>query len=102
QLARRSAIRRAGSAVSVCRRSHPCFLAVARSERITPKSFAPYSERKPPELFCRNFIIRPSCSAWLLVKGTHGSVGKRSTSCLRALRRHSRLWPTRRGGRPPG
>ena len=35
--------------------------------------------RKPPAIFCRNFIIRPSRSAKLLVNGTLGSVRKRST-----------------------
>ena len=78
----------------------PCFFAVERSERITPKSFAPSVERKPPEIFCRSFIIRPSRSARLFVKGTRGSVRQRSTSCLRVLRRSKRLWPIRRGERP--
>src|SRR5665648_1140012 len=90
---RSSAIRRLGSVVSVWRISQPCFFAVERSERITPKSFAPSVERKPPEIFCRSFIIRPSRSAKLFVKGTRGSVRKRSTSCLRVLRRSKRLWP---------
>ena len=40
----------------------------------TANSLAPWSERKPPEIFCRSFIIRPSRSARLLVKGTRGSV----------------------------
>ena len=52
--------------------------------------------------FCRNFIIRPSRTARLLVNGTLGSVRKRSTSALRVLSRSSRLWPTRRGGGPRG
>ena len=47
---------------------------------MTAKSFAPSSERNPPEIFCRSFIIRPSRSARLLVNGTRGSVRKRSTS----------------------
>ena len=64
------------------------------------KSIAPASDRNPPEIFCRSFIIRPSCSAKLLVKGTLGSVRKRSTSGLRSRNRSRRLWPTRRGGRP--
>ena len=81
---------------------HPCFLAVERTERMTAKSLAPSSDRKPPEIFCRNFIIRASRSARLLVKGTCGSVRKRSTSCLWVLRRSSRLWPMRHGGRPRG
>ena len=100
QASRMSAIRRAGVAVKVWSMFQPCFLAVERTERMTAKSFAPFSERKPPEIFCRSFIMRPSCSARLLVKGTVGSVRKRSTSCLRVLRRSRRLWPTRRGGRP--
>ena len=95
-----SAIRRAGAAVRVWSMFQPCFLAVERTERMTAKSFAPSSDRKPPEIFWRNFIIRPSCSARLLAKGTAGSVRKRSTSCLRVFRRSKRLWPTRRGGRP--
>jgi hypothetical protein len=78
-----------------------CFLAVDRTERITVKSLAPASERKPPEIFCRSFIIRPSRSARLLV-GSRGSVRKRIMSCLWVLRRSSRLSPTRRGGRPRG
>ena len=98
----RVAIRCAGSAVSVWSRSQPCFLAVEISDRITAKSAAPCSERKPPEIFCRNFIIRPSRSARLLVNGTLGSVRKRSTSALRVLSRSSRLWPIRRGGGPRG
>ena len=61
---------------------HPCFLAVDRTERITAKSLAPSSEWKPPEIFCRSFIIRPSRSARLLVNGTSGSARKRSTSGL--------------------
>lgn len=44
----------------------PCFLAVPIIVRITAKSAAPSSERKPPEIFCLSFIIRPSRSAWLL------------------------------------
>src|SRR3954469_9636298 len=85
QASRRRAIRCLGSLVRVWSRSQPCFLAVERSERITAKSSAPASERKPPEIFCRSFIIRPSRSTRLLVKGTRGSVRKRSTSCLRVL-----------------
>ncbi len=101
QASRMSAISRTGSPVKVRSIFQPCFLAVESIERMTAKSFAPSFERKPPEIFCHsNFIIRPSCSARLLVKGTAGSLGKRSTSDLRVLRRSSRLWPTRRGGRP--
>src|SRR5271166_2843317 len=50
------------------------------TERMTAKSFAPSSDRNPPEIFCRSFIILPSRSARLLVNGTRGSVRKRSTS----------------------
>src|SRR5665647_226618 len=41
----------------------PCFLAVERKERMTAKSVAPSRERKPPDIFCRSFIMRPSRSA---------------------------------------
>jgi hypothetical protein len=34
---------------------------------------APSSDRNPPEIFCRTFILRTSCSARLWVKGTVGS-----------------------------
>ena len=44
----------------------PCFLAVEMRERITAKSRAPSCDRKPPEIFCRTFIMRPSRSASLL------------------------------------
>src|SRR4051812_40533513 len=100
QASRRRAIRCLGSLVKVWSRSQPCFLAVESSERITAKSLALASERNPPEIFCRSFIIRPSRSTRLLVKGTRGSVRKRSTSCFRVPRRSRRLWPTRRAGRP--
>src|SRR3954469_4529842 len=74
QASRRRAISCLGSLVKVWSRSQPCFLVVERSERITAKSLAPASERKPPEIFCRSFIIRTSRSNRLLVKGTRGSV----------------------------
>src|SRR4051812_16876450 len=96
----RFVIRLSGLAFRVCRISQPCFLAVDSNERITARSIARSMERKPPEIFWRNFIIRPSRSARLLLNGTRGSVRKRSTSGLRVLSRNSRLWPTRRGGRP--
>src|SRR5271157_144539 len=86
QPTRRFTIRLSGLAVSVPSISQPCFLAVESNDRMTPNSAAPSSERKPPEIFCRSFIIRPSRSAWLLVNGTAGSDRKRSTSCLRVLR----------------
>ena len=41
----------------------PCFLAVERKERMTAKSVAPSRERKPPDIFCRSFIMRPLRSA---------------------------------------
>src|ERR1700728_3018623 len=91
QPSRSSAIRRTGSPISVWRISQPCFLAVERTDRTAAKSFAPSSERKPPEIFFRSFIIRPSRSARLLVNGTRGLVRNRSTSGLRTLRRNSRL-----------
>ena len=56
----------------------PCFLAVERTERMTAKSFAPSSKRNPPEIFWRSFIMRPSCSARLLVKGTSDRSGSAS------------------------
>src|ERR1700722_8291911 len=40
-----------------------CFLAVETKERISAKSIAPCIDRKPPEIFCRSFIMRPSRSA---------------------------------------
>ncbi len=91
-------IRLNGSLIKVSSKLHPCFLAVARADRIVAKSLAPSSDRNPPDTFCVTFIILPSCSARLLVNGTVGSVRKRSTSCLRLRRRSSRLWPSR-GGR---
>jgi RNA polymerase sigma-70 factor, ECF subfamily len=41
----------------------PCFLAVETKERISAKSIAPCNDRKPPEIFCRSFIMRPPRSA---------------------------------------
>jgi hypothetical protein len=41
----------------------PCFLAVEKRDRMSSKSIAPSAERKPPEIFCRSFIMRPSRSA---------------------------------------
>ncbi len=37
------------------------------------KNQAPLSVRKEPEIFWRTLIMRMSCSAWLLVKGTRPS-----------------------------
>ena len=42
---------------------HFCFLAVEIAPRTIAKSSAPDRERKPPEIFCRSFIIRASRSA---------------------------------------
>ena len=64
------------------------------------KSAAPSGERKPPEIFMRSFIMRTSRSASLLLKGTAGSIRKRSVSPRRASKRSSRLCPVRRGARP--
>jgi hypothetical protein len=41
----------------------PCFLAVERKDQMVAKSLAPSSERNPPEIFCRSFIMRTSRSA---------------------------------------
>ena len=41
----------------------PCFLAVEMKPRTVAKSSAPFWLRKPPEIFCLTFIMRPSCSA---------------------------------------
>jgi hypothetical protein len=41
----------------------PCFLAVEKRDRMSAKSIAPSAERKPPEIFCRSFIMRTSRSA---------------------------------------
>ena len=43
----------------------PCFLAVVMALRRVAKSWAPFGERNPPEIFWRNFPIRPSRSASL-------------------------------------
>ena len=52
-----------GSRVRASMMFQPCFLAVERKERMSAKSIAPSGERKPPEIFCRSFIMRPSRSA---------------------------------------
>src|SRR3984957_18872698 len=79
QATRRSAIRLLGLAVSVRRMFQRCFLAVERTERMTPNSTPPAWERKRPEIFCRVFIMLASRSASELVNGTLGSDRKRST-----------------------
>ena len=50
----------------VSRTFHPCFLAVAMTERRLEESKAPCIERKPPEIFWRQLPIRRSRSAALL------------------------------------
>jgi hypothetical protein len=87
-----------GSAARVSSIFQPCWLAVARSDRITAKSAAPATDRTP-KIFWRSYIMgRP---AGYVVGERHvRSERKRSTSPLRMLRRNSRLWPTRRGLRP--
>ena len=66
---------------------------------MTANLAAPADERKPPEIFWRSFIMRPSCSARLLVNGTVRSDRKRSTSFADA-QAQQQVWPTRRGLRP--
>ena len=52
-----------GSQVRASMMFQPCFLAVEKKERMSAKSIAPSAERKPPEIFWRSFIMRPSRSA---------------------------------------
>ena len=52
-----------GSLVTASMMFQLCFLAVEKKERMTAKSIAPSNERKPPEIFWRSFIMRPSRSA---------------------------------------
>src|SRR5208282_673035 len=66
QAAWSSLIRSLGSRMRLWMTPQPRFLAVPMSVRIAAKSFAPWSERKQPEIFCLSFIIRPSRSAWLV------------------------------------
>jgi hypothetical protein len=91
-----------GDGVMASMTFQPCFQAVEMKERTTAKSVAPCQERKPPEIFCRTFIMRPSRSTRLLVNGTIGSYRKRRVSCLRVSRRKRRLCPVRRRMRPRG
>src|SRR3954468_20630125 len=60
---------------------------------------APARAKAAGERQLPNDLSLPRQSSTLL-KGTAGSVRKRSTSSLRVSRRSSRLWPVRRGGRP--
>jgi hypothetical protein len=86
--------------VSARRMLIPCFRVVEMTERMEAKISAPPKVRKPPEIFILTFIMRMSCSAWLLVNGTAKSSVKRSTSALQWRKRSSRLCPVRRGGLP--
>ena len=63
QQRRRDIAKFEGSRVRASMMFHPCFLAVEKKERMSAKSIAPCGERKPPEIFCRSFIMRPSRSA---------------------------------------
>ena len=61
---------------------HPCFLAVPMRVRISVKFFAPWSERKQPEIFSLSFIIRPSrLSAWV-VGERHIWIGQEAQNSL--------------------
>ena len=60
---RRDFAKDVGSQVRASMMAQPCFLAVEKNERMSAKSTAPSTERKPPEIFWRNFIMRPSRSA---------------------------------------
>jgi hypothetical protein len=57
---RRDFAKDVGSPVRASMMAQPCFLAVEKNERMSAKSTAPSTERKPPEIFWRNFIMRPS------------------------------------------
>src|SRR5271156_5860282 len=96
----RDCMSRSGVAVRTCRMLKPCFLAVDTTDLRSAKIRAPSRVRKPPEIFILTFIIRRSCSARLLVKGTSKSVRKRSVSVLNFFSLSSRLWPGRCLRRP--
>ena len=81
-------------------RFRPCLRAVDSTLRSVAKSCAPCSERNPPEIFIRSFIIRKSCSAWLFVNGTLSSLRNRNTDSRLALSRNARFCPGRRFLRP--
>ena len=59
-----------GVAVRTCRMLQRCFLAVDTTDLRSAKSRAPSRVPETPEIFILTFIIRRSCSARLLVKGT--------------------------------
>jgi hypothetical protein len=75
--------------------------AVDRTERMTAKSFALSSERNPPEIFWRSFIIRPFCSARLLVKADAGIGQEAKDVLLSGAQSQQRVIanPSRRTGR---
>jgi hypothetical protein len=52
-----------GTLVTASMIFQPCFLAVEKKERMTAKPIAPSKDRKPPEIFWRSFIMRPSRAA---------------------------------------
>jgi hypothetical protein len=60
---RRDFAKDVGSPVRASMMAQPCFLAVEKKERMRVKSMAPSTDRKPPEIFWRSFIMRPSRSA---------------------------------------
>src|SRR5262249_32911935 len=53
----------AGSRVRDSMMLQRCCLAVEKKERMSSNVIAPSKDRKPPEIFCRSFIMRPSRSA---------------------------------------
>lgn len=60
-----------GDRVRVSKMLIPCFLAVEMemTDLMSAKTCAPLRVQKVPEIFIRSFIMRRSCSAWLLVFG---------------------------------
>lgn len=60
---RREFARDVGSPVRASMMAQPCFSAVDKNERMSAKSMARSIEWNPPEIFWRNFIMRPSRSA---------------------------------------
>jgi hypothetical protein len=60
---RREFAKLTGSWVKASIMFQPCFLAVERNDRMVAKSIAPSGDRKPPDIFCRSFIMRTSRSA---------------------------------------
>ena len=60
--------------------AQPCFLAVEKKERMSAKSMAPSTERKPLEIFWRNFIMRIALG--LIVGEGHGRIVKKAQRVL--------------------